>query len=103
MFSNSTGLECIAEAELITAEGAIDEQTLMGRARGRWHSYPSAWQAMHGLSGQLALGQAEMAASANPFYQLAAVVPDLATEQESMADSANTRRLARRRIDLPPS
>ena len=58
-----------------------------------------------GLAGQLALGQAEMAASTNPFHQLAAVAPDLATEQESMVDSANwLERLARRLAkDLPPS
>ena len=108
VFSNSTGLESrIAKAELvITAEGAIDEQTLMGKGTGQVAQLSERLaKPCVGLAGQLALGQAEMAASANPFYQLAAVVPDLATEQESMADSANLlERLARRQAkDLPPS
>ena len=108
VFSNSTGLESrIAKAELvITAEGAIDEQTLMGKGTGQVAQLCERLaKPCVGLAGQLALGQAERESAANPFYQLAAVVPDLATEQESMADAANClERLAKRLAkDLPPS
>ena len=79
--------------------------TTMGKGMGGWRRSASAWPSCGGLAGQLALGQAERESAANPFYQLAAVVPDLATEQESMADAANClERLAKRLAkDLPPS
>ena len=108
VFAESTSLESrIANADLvITAEGAIDEQTLMGKGTGQVAQLSERLaKPCVGLAGQLALGQAERAASANPFHQLAAVAPDLATEEESMADSANwLERLARLLAkDLPPS
>ena len=91
---------------MLTAEGAIDSQTAMGKGTGQVAQLCQRLaKPCVGLAGQLALGQAERDSTAKLFNQLAAVAPDLATEQESMADSANwLERLARRlATDLPPS
>ena len=108
VFGEVTNLEeSIAAADLVlTAEGAIDSQTAMGKGTGQVAQLCQRLaKPCVGLAGQLALGQAERESTAKLFNQLAAVAPDLATEQESMADSANwLERLARRlATDLPPS
>jgi glycerate kinase len=74
----------------VTAEGAIDEQTLMGKGTGQVAVFcrrlgkPSI-----GLAGQLALRQSEVEPGKRLFWRLAALVPDLACESEAMANAAS--------------
>lgn len=108
VFAESTRLESrIVGAELvITAEGSIDAQTLMGKGTGQVAQLcQQLAKPCVGLAGLIELGQAEGGNAVSPFYRLASVVPDLATEQESMADAAGClERLSKRlAIDLPPS
>jgi len=91
VFAESTRLESrIAEAKLvITAEGAIDDQTLMGKGTGQVAQLCQRLdKPCVGLAGQLVLGQAEGESVENPFYRLAAVVPDVATEADSMENAS---------------
>jgi len=92
VFSKATDLEAkVGQADfVVTAEGAIDEQTLMGKGTGQVAVFcrrlgkPSI-----GLAGQLALRQSEVEPGKRLFWRLAALVPDLACESEAMANAAS--------------
>ncbi|MEC9081498.1 MAG: glycerate kinase [Verrucomicrobiota bacterium] len=91
VFSKATGLEeKIREADLVvTAEGTIDQQTMMGKGTGqiamicRHFGKPCI-----GLSGRLDLGREFGNTEVQLFRRLAAIVPCLADEEESRADAA---------------
>jgi len=104
VFAKATGLETkIAEADfVVTAEGAIDEQTLMGKGTGQVAALcQRLGKPCIGLAGQLALGQAEVDPGERLFWRLAAIVPDLASEPEAMANAApQLERLAKREGSL---
>ncbi|MBT6660946.1 MAG: hypothetical protein HOB00_11750, partial [Verrucomicrobia bacterium] len=54
-----------------------------------------------GLAGQLELGKVEVNPGKRLFWRLAAIVPDLATEQEAMANAAyHLERLTKRERNL---
>jgi glycerate kinase len=92
VFAKATDLEAkVGQADfVVTAEGAIDEQTLMGKGTGQVAVFcrrlgkPSI-----GLAGQLALRQSEVEPGKRLFWRLAALVPDLACESEAMANAAS--------------
>ena len=91
VFANATNLETkIGEADfVVTAEGAIDEQTLMGKGTGQVAKLcQRLGKPCIGLAGQLTLGKAQGNPEDVLFYRLAAIVPDLAGEREAMADAA---------------
>jgi glycerate kinase len=100
VFANATGLERkVAEADfVVTAEGAIDEQTLMGKGTGQVAALcRRLGKPCIGLAGQLAFGQAEVDPEERQFWRMAAMVPNLASESEAMADAAtHLERLAKR-------
>jgi glycerate kinase len=104
VFAKATGLETkIAEADfVVTAEGAIDEQTLMGKGTGQVAALcRRLGKPCIGLAGQLALGQAEVDPGERLFWRLAAIVPDLVSEPEAMANAApQLERLAKREGSL---
>jgi len=104
VFAKATGLETkIRGADfVVTAEGAIDEQTLMGKGTGQVAALcRRLGKPCIGLAGQLALGQAEGDPEERLFWRLAAMVPDLATEPEAMANAAtHLERLAKRESGL---
>jgi glycerate kinase len=91
VFAKATDLESkVGEADfVVTAEGAIDEQTLMGKGTGQVAAFcrrlgkPSI-----GLAGQLALEQDEVESAKHLFCRLAALVPDLAIERDAMNNAA---------------
>ncbi len=108
VFAEATNLEAKVEAAdlVITAEGAIDTQTTMGKGTGQVAQLCQRLaKPCVGLAGKLALGQAEGAAGENPFYRLAAVVPELAGEAESLSNAAGCLEHLAKRVakDLPPS
>ncbi len=92
VFAKATDLEAkVGQADfVVTAEGAIDEQTLMGKGTGQVAVFcrrlgkPSI-----GLAGQLALRQSKVEPGKRLFWRLAALVPDLACELEAMANAAS--------------
>ena len=104
VFAKATGLETkIGEADfVVTAEGAIDEQTLMGKGTGQIAALcRRLGKPCIGLAGQLALSQAEGDPGEALFWRLAAMVPDLAGKTEAMADAAtHLERLAKREGEL---
>ena len=104
VFAKATGLETkIRGADfVVTAEGAIDEQTLMGKGTGQVAALcRRLGKPCIGLAGQLALGQAKGDPEERLFWRLAAMVPDLATEPEAMANAAtHLERLAKRESGL---
>ena len=104
VFAKATGLETkIGEADfVVTAEGAIDEQTLMGKGTGQIAALcRRLGKPCIGLAGQLALVQAEGDPGEALFWRLAAMVPDLADKTEAMADAAtHLERLAKREGEL---
>ncbi len=108
VFADATGLESkVAEADfVVTAEGAIDEQTLMGKGTGQVAALcRRLGKPCIGLAGQLALGQAEVDPGEALFWRLGAIVPDLASESEAMANAAtHLERLAKRegKLSIPP-
>jgi glycerate kinase len=81
----------VGEADfVVTAEGAIDEQTLMGKGTGQVAALcRRLGKPCIGLAGQLALGQAEVEPGRRLFWRLATLVPDLASEPEAMANAAS--------------
>jgi glycerate kinase len=92
VFAKATELEAkVGEADfVVTAEGAIDEQTLMGKGTGQVAALcRRLGKPCIGLAGQLALGQAEVEPGKRLFWRLAALVPDLASEPEAMANAAS--------------
>ena len=92
VFNEATKLESkIARADLvITAEGSIDEQTLMGKGTGQVAQLCRRLaKPCLGLAGQLALGKVREDSEANPFSRLVSVVPEVASEAESMANAAD--------------
>ena len=92
VFAKATDLEAkVVEADfVVTAEGAIDEQTLMGKGTGQVAALcRRLGKPCIGLAGQLALGQAEVEPGKRLFWCLAALVPDLASEPEAMANAAS--------------
>ena len=104
VFAEATDLVTkIGEADfVVTAEGAIDEQTLMGKGTGQVAALcRRLGKPCIGLAGQLALGKAEADPGKRLYWRLAAIVPDLATEQEAMANAAyHLERLAKREGNL---
>ncbi|MBC8245789.1 MAG: glycerate kinase [Verrucomicrobia bacterium] len=100
VFADAIGLEAnIGEADLVvTAEGRIDEQTMMGKGTGQVAALcRRLGKPCIGLAGQLALGSAEVDPEERLFSRLAAIVPDLASESEAMANAAtHLERLAKR-------
>ena len=104
VFAKATDLETkIGEADfVVTAEGAIDEQTLMGKGTGQVAALcRRLGKPCIGLSGQLALGKVEVDPVNRMYWRLAAIVPELATEQEAMASAATQlERLAKREGNL---
>ena len=92
VFAKATDLEAkVGEADfVVTAEGAIDEQTLMGKGTGQVAALcRRLGKPCIGLAGQLALGQAEVEPGRRLFWRLATLVPDLASEPEAMANAAS--------------
>ncbi|MEO1863976.1 MAG: glycerate kinase, partial [Verrucomicrobiia bacterium] len=92
VFAKATDLEAkVGEADfVVTAEGAIDEQTLMGKGTGQVAALcRRLGKPCIGLAGQLALGQAEVEPCKRLFWRLATLVPDLASEPEAMANAAS--------------
>jgi glycerate kinase len=87
---------------VVTAEGAIDEQTLMGKGTGQVAALcRRLGKPCIGMAGQMSLSQAEVDSEKRLFRRLTALVPDLATEPEAMANAAlNLEQLARREGDL---
>ena len=104
VFAEATDLVTkIGEADfVVTAEGAIDEQTLMGKGTGQVAALcRRLGKPCIGLAGQLELGKVEVNPGKRLFWRLAAIVPDLATEQEAMANAAyHLERLAKREGNL---
>ena len=104
VFAEATDLVTkIGEADfVVTAEGAIDEQTLMGKGTGQVAALcRRLGKPCIGLAGQLELGKVEVDPRQRLFWRLAAIVPDLATEQEAMANAAyHLERLAKREGNL---
>ena len=104
VFADATGLERkVAEADfVVTAEGAIDEQTLMGKGTGQVAALcRRLGKPCIGLAGQLAFGEAEVDPEERLFWRLAAMVPDFASESEAMANAAtHLERLAKREAML---
>ena len=104
VFAEATDLVTkIGEADfVVTAEGAIDEQTLMGKGTGQVAALcRRLGKPCIGLAGQLELGKVEVDPGKRLFWRLAAIVPDLATEQEAMANAAyHLERLAKREGNL---
>ena len=104
VFANATNLEMkIGVADLVvTAEGAIDDQTLMGKGTGQVATLcRRLGKPCIGLAGQLTLGKAHGNAGETLFQRLAAIVPDLAGETEAMADAAtHLERLAKQEAKL---
>ena len=104
VFAEATDLVTkIGETDyVVTAEGAIDEQTLMGKGTGQVAALcRRLGKPCIGLAGQLALGKAEADPGKRLYWRLAAIVPDLATEQEAMANAAyHLERLAKREGNL---
>ena len=104
VFAEATDLVTkIDEADfVVTAEGAIDEQTLMGKGTGQVAALcRRLGKPCIGLSGQLALGKVEVDPVNRMYWRLAAIVPELATEQEAMASAATQlERLAKREGNL---
>ena len=92
VFNEATKLESkIARADLvITAEGSIDEQTLMGKGTGQVAQLCRRLaKPCLGLAGQLALGQVREDSEVNPFSRLVSVVPEVTSEAESMANAVD--------------
>lgn len=92
VFAKATDLEAkVGQADfVVTAEGAIDEQTLMGKGTGQVAVFcQRLGKPSIGLAGQLALGQSEGKPGKRLFWRLAALVPDLASESEAMANAAS--------------
>ena len=92
VFAKATGLETkIGEVDfVVTAEGAIDEQTRMGKGTGQLAALcRRLGKPCIGLAGQLSLGQAELDPGKRLFRRLAAIVPELASESESMTNAAS--------------
>ena len=92
VFAKVTDLEAkVGEADfVVTAEGAIDEQTLMGKGTGQVAALcRRLGKPCIGLAGQLALGQPEVEPGRRLFWRLATLVPDLASEPEAMANAAS--------------
>ena len=92
VFAKATDLEAkVGQADfVVTAEGAIDEQTLMGKGTGQVAVFcQRLGKPSIGLAGQLALGQSEVKPGKRLFWRLAALVPDLASESEAMANAAS--------------
>ncbi len=90
VFAEATGLEAhIAEADfVVTAEGSIDKQTLMGKGTGQVATLcRRLGKPCIGLAGQLALGPAPVDPGDQLFWRLAAMVPDLASEPAAMANA----------------
>ncbi|MBT3842612.1 MAG: glycerate kinase, partial [Verrucomicrobia bacterium] len=104
VFAEATDLVTkIGEADfVVTAEGAIDEQTLMGKGTGQVAALcRRLGKPCIGLAGQLELGKVEVDPGKRLFWRLAAIVPDLATEQEAMANAAyHLERLTKRERNL---
>jgi len=104
VFANATDLETkIVEADIVvTAEGAIDEQTLMGKGTGQVARLcQRLGKPCIGLAGQLTLGQAQGNREEELFSRLAGMVPDLTGEREAMADAAtHLQRLANQEAKL---
>ena len=104
VFAEATDLVTkIGEADfVVTAEGAIDEQTLMGKGTGQVAALcRRLGKPCIGLAGQLELGKVEVDPRQRLFWRLAAIVPDLATEQEAMANAAyHLERLTKRERNL---
>ena len=104
VFAEATDLVTkIGEADfVVTAEGAIDEQTLMGKGTGQVAALcRRLGKPCIGLAGQLELGKVEVDPGKRLFWRLAAIVPDLATEQEAMANAAyHLERLTKREGNL---
>ena len=104
VFAEATDLVTkIGEADfVVTAEGAIDEQTLMGKGTGQVAALcRRLGKPCIGLTGQLELGKVEVDPRQRLFWRLAAIVPDLATEQEAMANAAyHLERLTKRERNL---
>jgi glycerate kinase len=104
VFAKATDLESkVGEADfVVTAEGAIDEQTLMGKGTGQVAALClRLGKPCIGLAGQLAIVQTEFDPGRRLFRRLAAIVPDLATEPEAMANAAtHLEQLAKREGDL---
>ena len=100
LFADATGLEAhVAEADfVVTAEGAIDAQTRMGKGTGQVAMLcRRLGKPCIGLAGQLALGSAAVDPGEQLFRRLAAIVPDLASEPEALANAAtHLERLAKR-------
>jgi glycerate kinase len=91
VFAKATGLETkIGEVDfVVTAEGAIDEQTRMGKGTGQLAALcRRLGTPCIGLTGQLSLGQAEIDPGKRLFRRLAAIVPELASESEAMTNAA---------------
>ena len=104
VFAEATDLVTkIGETDyVVTAEGAIDEQTLMGKGTGQVAALcRRLGKPCIGLAGQLALGKAEVDPVKRMYWRLAAIVPELATEQEAIASAATQlERLAKREGNL---
>ena len=104
VFAEATDLVTkIGETDyVVTAEGAIDEQTLMGKGTGQVAALcRRLGKPCIGLAGQLALGKAEVYLGKQLYWRLAAIVPELATQLESMASAATQlERLAKREGNL---
>jgi len=104
VFAEATDLVTkIGETDyVVTAEGAIDEQTLMGKGTGQVAALcRRLGKPCIGLAGQLALGKAEVYLGKQLYWRLAAIVPELATELEAMASAATQlERLAKREGNL---
>ena len=104
VFAEATDLVTkIGEADfVVTAEGAIDEQTLMGKGTGQVAALcRRLGKPCIGLAGQLELGKVEVDPGKRLFWRLAAIVPDLATEQEAMSNAAyHLERLTKREGNL---
>ena len=104
VFAKASELEAkIGEADfVVTGEGAIDEQTLMGKGTGQVAALcRRLGKPCIGMAGQMSLGQAEVDLGKRLFWRLTTLVPDLATEQEAMANAAlHLEQLAMREGDL---
>ena len=100
VFADATGLEAtVAETDfVVTAEGGIDAQTRMGKGTGQVAMLCRRFEKpCIGLAGQLALGSAAVDPGEQLFRRLAAIVPDLASEPEALANAAtHLERLAKR-------
>ena len=100
VFAKATDLETkIVEADfVVTAEGAIDEQTLMGKGTGQVAALCRRFgKPCIGLAGQLAIDQVAIDQGERLFWRLAAMVPELASKPEAMTHAAALlERLAKR-------